>query len=210
MNAIPRTAKILDKVCRFLYWVLIFFTAVLAIAVVILGVSVFKGTPLLKSTESYLLSFGNLELLLAPGVLTEILAPGFEPLLLAVMVLTLAAIPVLILELQTVRDILQPFIRTEPFHEAIAKGLHRLAILVVIDTVFAAVVTVLMDQIAQRHLDIHALFTDGAVFGERIITAGLANSVIDVSPLLFAGALYLLSKVFRYGQELQQLADETL
>ena len=210
MTAIPRTAKILDKVCRFLYWVLIFFTAVLAIAVVVLGVSVFKGTPLLKSTESYLLSFGNLELLLAPGVLTEILAPGFEPLLLAVMVLTLAAIPVLILELQTVRDILQPFIRTEPFHEAIAKGLHRLAILVVIDTVFAAVVTVLMDQIAQRHLDIHALFTNGAAFGDRIITAGLANSVIDVSPLLFAGALYLLSKVFRYGQELQQLADETL
>ena len=36
------------------------------------------------------------------------------------------------------------------------------------------------------------------------------NATADLTPLLFAGALYLLSKVFRYGQELQTLFDETL
>ena len=44
---------------------------------------------------------------------------------------------------------------------------------------------------------------------ENVISFASKNGA-SLMPLLFAGALYLLSKVFLYGQELQQLSDETL
>ena len=48
------------------------------------------------------------------------------------------------------------------------------------------------------------------LFPDRFVGAVWEQPSIDVTPLLFAGALYLLSKVFQYGQELQTLSDETL
>lgn len=210
MNTISRTAKTLDKVCGFVYWALILCIVVTIFVVGFLGISVLRGVPLLKPSESYLLSLGNLELLLAPGVLPEITVEGFEPLLLGMLIFSIASMPVYFLMLLTVRDVLQPFINREPFHETVAKDLKRLSTLVVINTVLNAVATGLMDHLARNYLDLHRLFIGDQIFGDRIITVGLANTTFDLTPLLFAAALYLLSKVFLYGQELQQLSDETL
>lgn len=105
---------------------------------------------------------------------------------------------------------LSPFIRQEPFHDTIAKGLKRLAILLTINTALSAVASVLTDHFIRNGLNIHELFLCDGLFPERFVGVVLERNAIDVTPLLFAGALYLLSKVFLYGQELQQLSDETL
>lgn len=210
MNSMSRTAKILDRICGFIYWLMIAAMVIMLFVLVFLGISMAVGAPLLKDNESYLLSLGNLELLLAPGVLAEILSDGWQPLLLWIVIFSIASMPVYFLMLLTIREVLQPFINREPFHETVAKDLKRLSILVAANTILNAVTTGLMDHLARNYLDLHSLFIGEEVFGDRIIAVGLAGTTIDVTPFLFAGALYLLSKVFLYGQELQTLSDETL
>ncbi len=210
MDRISKTAKTLDKIVGFLYWVMIFAIVFGILTAAVLGFMVYMDTDFLKGNQSNLLSFGRLELLLAPGVLKEITVGNYGSYLLWTAVLTLVSAPVYCIALLTVRDILKPFIHCQPFHETVAKDLKTLSILVVVDTALTGVTTVILDHMTRNMYDLHKLFIGDQVFGDKIITVGLANASIDLTPLLFAAALYLLSKVFLYGQELQKLSDETL
>lgn len=210
MDRLSKTAKTLDKIVGFLYWVTVFGIVFGILAAVVLGFMVHMDTEFLRSNQSNLLSFGQLELLLAPGVLKEITVGNYGSYLLWTAVLSLVSAPVYCIGLLTVRDILKPFIHCQPFHETVAKDLKTLSILVAVDTALTAVTTVILDHMTRNLYDLHKLFVGEAALGERIITAGLSNATVDVTPLLFAAVLYLLSKVFLYGQELQKLSDETL
>lgn len=210
MNTISRTARAIDKVCAAVYWVLIVATVIILFTLIPLGVSVLRGDEIIKANQSYNLALGSLELLLAPGVMSEIAAPGYGRTLFWTTVFAMVSMPVYFVMLLTVRDVLQPFIRREPFHETVAKDLKRLSILLLINTALDWIATGMLDHMLRAYLDIEKLFLDGALFGDRVIAVGLADTTFELSPLLFAAALYLLSKVFLYGQELQQLSDETL
>lgn len=210
METMSRTAKILDGVIRFIRWLIIFSIAITIVIAVIFGISVARGTSLVYDDMIYTLTFGNLELQLAPGVLQEITRGELEIVLLAALFSALVGFVIFMLILRTIRDILRPFIDQEPFHEAVACGLKRLSVLIVIYTVFGAGSIWCFDHLGRQILDIQKLFLEGGLFPNRFVGAALSNSTIDVTPLLFAGALFLLSKVFLYGQELQQLSDETL
>lgn len=102
---------------------------------------------------------------------------------------SLIGVPLYCVMLLTIRDTLKPFINRQPFHETVARNLRRLAILMTANTVLEWIGSFLMTRMAQD------LFNPAS---------------LDLTPLLYAGGLYLLSKVFLYGQELQQLSDETL
>jgi len=204
MNTISRTARILDKICAVLYWLVLVAAVVIFIAVVILGIVFFRGADLLGVNVSYTLNLGSYQLQLAPGVMAQIASPGYERTLLLTAVFALCSMPVYFLMLLTVRDVLKPFIHSQPFHETVAKDLKRLAILVTADTALNALSAYLMDHLTRTHLDITPLFTD------RVTAVTMLGTELELTPLLFAGALYLLSKVFLYGQELQTLSDETL
>lgn len=210
MDKLSKTAKTLDKVVGFLYWSMIFAIVFGIIAAGLLALMVGMDTDFLRENQSNLLTFGQLELLLAPGVLKEITTGNYGHYLLWTAVLTLVSAPVYSIALLTVRDILKPFINRTPFHETVARDLKTLSILVVADTVLTALTTIILDHMTRNMYDLHRLFAGDQPFGERIITAGLSNATVDISPLFFAGVLYLLSKVFLYGQELQKLSDETL
>ena len=106
--------------------------------------------------------------------------------------------------LRTLRDTLKPFIACQPFHDTTSKNLRKLAILVV---VYAAL-TIVGDAVLTGLLV--SIFDPVSLLRSDKVLGGSVNATADLTPLLFAGALYLLSKVFLYGQELQQLSDETL
>ena len=55
-----------------------------------------------------------------------------------------------------------------------------------------------------------SLFDPASLLRSDMVLGVSVNTTFDLTPLLFAGGLYLLSKVFQYGQELQTLSDETL
>lgn len=206
MNHMSKTARILDKLCVFLYWTLILTVAAAIVAVIFLTVNFLRTGAFLKLDLLNLLHFGNLNVMLAPGALREALRPGFEPWLLVLFLLVPAALWIYFLMVSTVRNILKPFINRTPFQETVAKNLSRLAALLVINAVLSVVGTLIVDHTVRHFLDLNKLF----VTGQQLLSVGWENSSIEAAPFIFAAVLFLLSKVFQYGQELQTLSDETL
>lgn len=206
MNHMSKTARLLDKLCVFLYWTLILTVAAAIVAVIFLTVNYLRTGAFLKLDLLNLLHFGNLNVMLAPGALREALLPGFEPWLLVLFLLVPAALWIYFLMVSTVRNILKPFINRTPFQETVAKNLSRLAALLVINAVLSVVGTLIVDHMVRHFLDLNKLF----VTGQQLLSVGWENSSIEAAPFIFAAVLFLLSKVFQYGQELQTLSDETL
>lgn len=198
MEKMSRTAKVLDQIIAVVYALMLLCT--------VLGILMLVMMVFLALTDSPILAMMDTSLDL--GHVTLVLADGAEPVLsrwywLALTVFSCLSLPVYCIILLTIRDILKPFIARQPFHGTVAKDLHRLAILVTVNTVLDWIGSGILAHLA-RISNVEQLLLSDAI---RSVTLKFDH---DLTPLLFAAALYLLSKVFLYGQELQQLSDETL
>ena len=104
----------------------------------------------------------------------------------------------------SVRRLLAPMKEGLPFQDAASSSLKRLALL---SLILGAVLN-LSELI--KHLLIHRFYNlPGLLVGEKILSAQFQFD-LDFSCLVISAVLLLLSYVFRYGQTLQQLSDETL
>lgn len=105
---------------------------------------------------------------------------------------------------KAIREILAPMKNGEPFHNTISVNLGKLARY----TCFLGIGLNLLDTINKilviKAYDLHIL-----LLSEKIPHLDFHFS-FDLTFLLIAGILLLLSYIFRYGEELQQLSDETL
>ena len=95
-------------------------------------------------------------------------------------------------------------IEKEPFHETLAINLKRLAWLVLIDGLLKEGYELINSIFIRRYIDWNTLFYNEYITGVQI------DYTFNTTFIIFAIALYMLSHVFKYGQELQQLSDETL
>lgn len=104
----------------------------------------------------------------------------------------------------SISAILDPISNGNPFSDVVSTNLKKLAILTVI-------LGVAYNCIGLSELIISTLAYDlsGLLTSEKIIHVGI-DYTIDISFLVVSGILLLLSYIFRYGTELQQLSDETL
>lgn len=108
------------------------------------------------------------------------------------------------LSVKCIRNILQPMTVGQPFHSTVSINLRKLArycIALGITGFLVEVLTRITTTIAFR---LHEL-----LLGEAITHVSY-NYTFDLTFLLVAAVLYLLSYIFRYGEQLQQLSDETL
>lgn len=103
-----------------------------------------------------------------------------------------------------IRNILAPMKTGEPFHNTVSRNLKKLANL----SCFLGIGLNLYTIIG-RILTVKAYDLSGLLIGEKI-TAVDYSFTFDLSFLAVWGILLLLSYVFRCGEELQQLSDETL
>lgn len=103
-----------------------------------------------------------------------------------------------------VRNILQPMTQGEPFHNTVSANLKKLAknsmILCIIGN---------CAQIATTAMIIWGYDLADLFLSEKITHVSFLTE-FDLTFLIVAAVLYLLSYIFRYGEELQQLSDETL
>lgn len=102
------------------------------------------------------------------------------------------------------REILSPMKTGAPFHISVSGNLKKLAVYVCILGVVANV-----QDIVSNVLTVHAYDLANVMVNDQITHITIKN-VFDLSFLFVAGILLLLSYVFRYGEELQKLSDETL
>lgn len=203
MNNLTNTAKKLDKVFEIAHIVFgaLAIASIVGVALIVVAY-VLQLDPEFIGTDYEQFDIGYLEL--------EI-APAFAPdkwLVLAQAAFTLLVSCRLFYDgrrgLGYVREILKPMIDEKPFDSIVSTNLKKLAKLAIVIGILVNII-ILSEQI----MTVFVYDLPGLLISEKI-THVTGMFKIDLTFLIYWAILMLLSYVFRYGESLQQLSDETL
>ena len=203
MNNLSNTAKKLDKVFEIAHIVLGAVAIACIVCVALIAVAyIFKLDPEMIGTNYENFDIGFLELTVAKQF-----APGKWQVLLQVAI-TLSVSCRLLYDgrrgVGYIREILRPMADEKPFDSIVSVNLKKLARLSINLGILANII-ILTEQI----MTVFIYDLPGLLISEKIThVGGMFN--VDLTFLLYWAILMLLSYVFRYGEQLQQLSDETL
>ncbi len=206
MNKLKKTASTLDNFFYIGYCVTLGIN-ILCLILVVLWFLAFLGAPEMMDqlSASYLrnLSFGGISFQLAPEVVAA--APQVGGLWLGGnLMLGMLELLVYVLMIRAIRGILAPMKEGLPFAREVSVNFKRLGRLTLADGILTIASNEILRMPVQRAYDLDALFLSDK------ITNVTTSNILSFNFLILALALFGLSYVFRYGQELQQLSDETL
>ena len=203
MNKLTQTAKRLDTFFHIMQIVtnVLWIGALACVGILLVGV-VFRLDPKTIGTV-----YGSLELGFVELDIAQAYAPS-KSLILAQAGTSLAFGAAFMFvawhAVKEIRRILVPMIQGEPFQSVVSSGLKKLAIL----SLFLGIIgnaAILAEQLfTVLILDLPSL-----LISEKITHLDY-NFSFDLTFLLAAAVFLLMSYVFHYGEELQQLSDETL
>ncbi len=203
MNNLSNTAKKLDKVFEIVHIVF----GALAIACIV-GVALIAAAYILKWDPTMIgTGYENFDI----GFLELTVAENYAPdkwLVLLQAALTLAVSCRLLYDgrrgVGYIREILHPMTEGKPFDSVVSTNLKKLARLSINLGILCNII-ILSEQI----MTVFVYDLPGLLVSEKIShVGGMFN--LDLTFLIYWAVLLLLSYVFRYGEELQQLSDETL
>ena len=203
MNNLSNTAKKLDRIFEIVHIVLGALAIASVAGIALIGIAyIFKLNPEMIGTGYASFEIGFLEL--------EV-AEAFSPSKWTVLVhgaFTLAISCLLLIDgrrgVGYVREILKPMAAEKPFDRTVGTNLAKLAKLSIrIGILWNAII------LSEQIIMVFVYDLPGLLISEKIThVAGMFN--VDLSFLIYWAILMLLSYVFRYGEQLQQLDDETL
>lgn len=203
MKDLTKTASILDKVLHILYIATIVGAVACLVGLVILAVGViFDLPPQMIGTGFQNADLGSITISVAEDQM-----PAYSVILgKAAVEITLTLLCLLIARkmIAIFRDILAPMKTGAPFHTSVSGNLKKLAIHTCIIGVALNVQNILANTLTVLAYDLADV-----IINDQITHISITN-VFDLSFLFIAGILLLLSYVFRYGEELQNLSDETV
>lgn len=203
MNNLSNTARKLDKVLEIAHIVF----GALAIACIV-GVALIAVAYVLKLDPNMIgTGYENFDI----GFLELTVAESFAPdkwLVLLQAAITLAVSCRLMYDARRgvgyVREILLPMKEEKPFDSIVSTNLKKLAKLSIHLGILGNII-LLSEQI----MTVFVYDLPGLLISEKIThVGGMFN--LDLTFVVYWAILLLLSYVFRYGEELQQLSDETL
>ena len=203
MNNLSNTAKKLDKVFEIAHIVL----GALAIACIV-GVALIAVAYLLKLDPAMIgTGYENFDI----GFLELTVAQGYAPdkwLVLLQAAITLLVGCRLMYEgrrgVGYIREILNPMKEEKPFDSIVSTNLKKLARLSITIGILYNII-ILSEQL----MTVFVYGLPGLLLSEKIVHVD-GMFTLDLAFLVYWAILLLLSYVFRYGEELQQLSDETL
>ena len=203
MNNLSNTARKLDKVFEIAHIVLGALAIGFLVCVALIAVAyIFKLDPSMIGT-----AYGNFDI----GFLELTVAEGYAPD--KWLVLLQAAITLLVgcrlmydgrRGVGYIREILLPMKEEKPFDSIVSTNLKKLAKLSITLGILYNII-ILSEQI----MTVFVYGLPQLLISEKIVHVdGMFQ--VDLTFVICWAALLLLSYVFRYGEELQQLSDETL
>lgn len=203
MNNLSNTAKKLDRIFEIVHIVLGALAIACIVGVALIAVAyVLKWDPSRIGTGYENFDIGFLELTVA-----EAFAPSKWLVLLQAAITLLVSCRLLYDGRRGViyiREILKPMAEEKPFDSIVSTNLKRLATLSINLGILYNII-VLSEQI----LTVFVYDLPGLLISEKIThVSGMFH--VDLTFLVYWAILLLLSYVFRYGEGLQQLSDETL
>ena len=203
MDKLTSTARKIDIVFKIAEVMLkiAFVACLVCIGIVIVG-KVFDLPDEMIGSVDQLLEFGPLTLTVA-----EAYTPDFDRMLIqAAAMLALGAVCSLIgiMSVKAIRGILAPMKEGKPFASEVSKNLRKLGWL----SLILGVAVQVMEAIS-----LYSLFIvqnmDALLISEKITHVDV-NVSFDPSVLIIPAVFFLLAYVFKYGEQLQTLSDETL
>ena len=203
MNNLTNTAKKLDKVFEIAHIVLGAMSIGFLVCAALIAVAyTFKLDPSMIGTAYENFDIGFLELTVAQDYAPDkwlVLLQAFITLLVGSRLMYDGRRGV-----GYIREILLPMKEEKPFDSIVSTNLKKLAKLSITLGILYNII-ILSEQI----LTVFVYGLPGLLISEKIIHVdGMFK--IDLTFLIYWAILLLLSYVFRYGEELQQLSDETL
>ena len=203
MNNLSNTAKKLDRIFEIVYIVLGALAIASIVFIVLIGLAyVLKWDPEMIGTGYASFDVGFLELEVA-----ENYSPS-KWLVLLQAAITLAVGCRLLYDgrrgVGYIREILKPMTEEKPFDSIVSTNLKKLARLSINLGILWNVII-----LAEQIMVVFVYDLPGLLISEKIThVGGMFN--VDLTFLIYWAILMLLSYVFRYGESLQQLSDETL
>ena len=203
MNNLSNTAKKLDKIFEIAHIVLGAMAIGFMVCVVLIAAAyILKLDPSMIGTAYENFDIGFLELTMAEGY-----APDKW------LVLLQAAISLLVgcrlryegrRGVGYIREILNPMKEEKPFDSIVSTNLKKLARL---SNTIGILYNIII--LSEQLMTVFVYGLPGLLISEKIVHVdGMFQ--VDLAFVVYWAILLLLSYVFRYGEELQQLSDETL
>ena len=106
--------------------------------------------------------------------------------------------------IRIIRDVLRPMTEGKPFESAVSDKLRKLSWISLIGGGVLSLAKMIGEIVLYNVYDL------GSVFLNTNIVACSAEFKLDMTFIAVFCVLHLLSYIFKYGEELQQLSDETL
>lgn len=209
MEKLKKTANVLDMIVRILFWLCIAGAVLAVVAVVLIPLSLSGAQGVIGGDDGPTtllfgltgLDLGYVSLMLTGGLAGRV--PEW-PYIALLAVLAAAAVALTLTVLAALRAILRPMKEGRPFDHTVSGNLRRLSVIALFCGGVSSAADYACTQLIFHMVDVTALFDPAQVSSVTV------NYRLNLSFLLVFAALVLLSYIFRYGEELQALSDETL
>lgn len=203
MKQINETAKTIDIVLKIIeIFVKIAFVGIIVSLVIITVGFIFDLEPDQLGTGYTSLEVGSLKLQLAEDAI-----PSKKLILLQIaieMLISLFVTAVILRGMACIRSIVQPMADGTPFFQGVAQKLKKLATYCFILGIAVNALQIISTAMLVTGFDLETL-----LLSEKVTHISI-NATLDATFLLTGAILLLLSYIFRHGEQLQQLSDETL
>lgn len=197
-----KTAKALDKAFAILQRLIITCAAVVVLIVGAFTVATVVNPDFAIGTKPNAVDIGPVTFTLG-----EVAMPDNNTVLTYAWIMAVAAVAYIVIMwflLGVVRRILKPMTEGEPFTPFVSKEIRKLAFFSLAIGVISNVASAIETFAAVHLFDLSNLPQNSLIQSVR------ANLSFDVTFIVIFFVLLLASYIFQYGQELQQLSDETL
>lgn len=200
MEKLSKTSKIVDKVLKVCYWLLVVSAA---IVVLVYGLIAFVPSFADVQDASWSLNLGNIELVLADDVMSGKSHASAESVYAIVSMVVLAGVTCYGIKL--LRNILASMIKEQPFAGTVSADLKKLGLLVICGSIALGIVECVGTAIVYSVYDVSNI-----LISDKVTAVNLNLGVVDIKTVFIGVLVFMLSHVFKYGEKLQQQDDETL
>ncbi len=201
MEKLTRTARVLSRIVCVLYRLCMVCAIIAAIALALTALLPAESLRYVVSTADWTIELGTIEL-----QLSRVLEPtgNIRPYLCAAVGSAAVSLALSACALKLLLRILQLMAEGRPFDGTVSVNLKKLGWVTLAGVAAFFVLDSAAAAMEASMFDLDQLFQPGLVTGVTI------QNTTSLSFLLIPIMLFLLSYVFRYGEELQTLSDETL
>ena len=200
MEKLMKTSKTVDTILKVVYKIMQVAGIILLVSIGICIVAQFVDK--LPMAELTSVSVSDVELIFKEPMLIDSSKAVIE--MVVTLVVALLVIGITCYMIKLLRKVLAPMMVGQPFDGTVSKNIKKLGIAVIVNGLAIDVVESVMSSMAFYMYDIAELILSDN------ISKIMVNSELSLDSVLVGVLVIMLSHVFRYGEQLQQQADETL